>query len=210
MFGRTGVIGGGAALDGRLAINDAIVQAAGSSLPIEVALLNQLTSESEPMRKSLMAHELMIHAHSQQIAACNAAHGLEERLWRWLLQTRDLLASDTLSLDAGVPGAIRGVQRSSVTMVARKLQGFGLIRYRRGLIGILDPESPQGSSCECYQAINTYFERLVGLASRSAMTFGAHTRQIWLLRLHPHALRSSAFASRICTWPRRTLMTPST
>jgi hypothetical protein len=52
MFGRNGVIGGGAALDGRLAINAAIVQAAGSSLTIEAELLNRLTSESEPMRKS--------------------------------------------------------------------------------------------------------------------------------------------------------------
>jgi CRP-like cAMP-binding protein len=84
--------------------------------------LNRLTSESEPMRKSLMAHELMIHAHSQQITACNAAHGLEERLCRWLLQTRDLLASDTLPLTQEFLAQMLGVQRSSLTMIARKLQ----------------------------------------------------------------------------------------
>jgi CRP-like cAMP-binding protein len=82
-----------------------------------------------------MAHELMIHAHSQQIAACNAAHGLEERLCRWLLQTRDLLASDTLPPTQEFLAQMLGVQRSSVTMVARKPQESGLIRYKRGLIG---------------------------------------------------------------------------
>ena len=35
---------------------------------------------------------------TQQVAACNALHELEERLSRWLLQSRDLLNSDILPL----------------------------------------------------------------------------------------------------------------
>jgi hypothetical protein len=42
-------------------------------------------------------------------------HELEARLSRWLLQSRDLLRSDTLSLTLGV-------QRSSVTLVARRVR----------------------------------------------------------------------------------------
>jgi CRP-like cAMP-binding protein len=59
---------------------------------------------------------------------------LEERLCRWLLQSRDLLQSDTLPLTQEFLSQMLGVQRSSVTLVARKLQAGGLISYRRGHI----------------------------------------------------------------------------
>ena len=55
-----------------------------------------------------------------------------------------------------------GVQRSSVTLVTRKLQEAGLINYRRGRIHILDVEGLQDSCCECYKAINANFHRLIG------------------------------------------------
>jgi Mn-dependent DtxR family transcriptional regulator len=55
-----------------------------------------------------------------------------------------------------------GVQRSSVTLVARKLQGAGLIQYRRGRIHVLDVEGLQDSCCECYGAINAHFRKLIG------------------------------------------------
>jgi CRP-like cAMP-binding protein len=162
MFGRNGVVGGGAALNGKMAINQAIVQVAGSSLTIDAELLKRFAGESDALRTSLMRHELMSSAHTQQIAACNAAHDLEERMCRWLLQTRDLLMSDTLPLTQEFLAVMLGVQRSSVTMVARKLQESGLIKYRRGHIQLLDAENLQDACCECYETINGHFERLVG------------------------------------------------
>ena len=54
-----------------------------------------------------------------------------------------------------------GVQRSSVTMVARKLQEAGPIRYRRGHIQVLDVEGLQDSCCG-YDAINGHFIKLIG------------------------------------------------
>ena len=54
-----------------------------------------------------------------------------------------------------------GVQRSSVTLVARKLQEAGLINYRRGRIHILGVEGLQDSCCECYKAVNAHFRRLI-------------------------------------------------
>jgi DNA-binding transcriptional MocR family regulator len=83
----------------------------------------------------------MASAQVQQVAACNALHELEERLSRWLLQTRDLLKSDTLPLTQEFLSQMLGVQRSSVTLVARKLQEAGLINYRRGHIHVLDVEA---------------------------------------------------------------------
>jgi hypothetical protein len=64
------------------------------------------------------------------------------------LQARDLLRSDTLPLTQEFLSQMLGVQRSSVTLVARKLQEAGLINYRRGRIHILDVEGLQDSCCE--------------------------------------------------------------
>jgi CRP-like cAMP-binding protein len=162
MLGRNGVIGAGAPLDGAIALNSAIAQVESSGIAAETAILKRLARESETLRISLVRHEQVVAAQTQQVAACNALHELEERLSRWLLQTRDLVRSDTLPLTQEFLSQMLGVQRSSVTLVARKLQDAGLIRYRRGHIQVLDVEGLQDSCCECYAAINTHFRRLVG------------------------------------------------
>src|SRR3954447_1191446 len=58
MFGRNSVVGGGSALDGRLAVNQAIVQSSGSSLTIDSGILRRFASESDTLRAALMRYEL--------------------------------------------------------------------------------------------------------------------------------------------------------
>jgi CRP-like cAMP-binding protein len=162
MFGRNGVIGVGAALDGNVALNQATSQVAGAGLAADVNAIRRLVSESPSLRTALARHEQAILAHIQQVGACNAAHELEERLSRWLLQVRDLIKSDTLPLTQEFLSQMLGVQRTSVTIVARKLQDAGLINYRRGRIHVLDVDGLEDSCCECYAAINGHFHRLIG------------------------------------------------
>jgi CRP-like cAMP-binding protein len=125
MLGRNSVIGAGAPLDGAIAINSAIAQVESSGLVAETAVLKRLARESETLRVSLVRYDQVMNAHTQQVAACNALHELEERLSRWLLQTRDLLRTDTLPLTQEFLSQMLGVQRSCVTLVARKLQDGG-------------------------------------------------------------------------------------
>lgn len=162
MFGRNGVIGGGALLGGPIALNQAIGQAASSGLVGDVAALKQIVDHSGTLRRALASHEQMFIAQVQQVAACNAIHELEERLCRWLLQVRDLLQSDVLPVTQEFLAQMIGVQRSSVTLVARRLQDAGLIAYRRGRIQLLDDEGLRDCACECYDAINSHFRRLTG------------------------------------------------
>jgi CRP-like cAMP-binding protein len=162
MFGRNGVVGGGSALDGRLAINQAIAQSPGSSLTIDTGVLRRFASESDTLREALIRYELASYAMTQQVAACNARHELEERLCRWLMQCRDLLGSDTLPLTQEFLAQMLGVQRTSLTLVAKRLQETALIKYRRGHIQVLDSVHLREGSCECYETINHHFERLIG------------------------------------------------
>ena len=162
MLGRNSVVGAGAALDGPDALNTAIAQVESTGVMIDTGVLKGLARESEALRMALVHQERSLTAQTQQVAACNALHELEERLSRWLLQSRDLLQSDILPLTQEFLAQMLGVQRSSVTLVARKLQEAGLIRYRRGHIHVLEVEGLQDSCCECYAAINLHFNKLVG------------------------------------------------
>ena len=80
MFGRNSVIGVGAALDGAVALNQAIGQVEGSGLAVDVEVIRGLVRESETLRSALARHEQMASAQIQQVGACNALHELEERL----------------------------------------------------------------------------------------------------------------------------------
>ena len=54
-----------------------------------------------------------------------------------------------------------GVRRTSVTLAARHLQAIGLIKYRRGLIKVLDVDGLIEASCECYQAVKNLEARIL-------------------------------------------------
>ena len=56
-----------------------------------------------------------------------------------------------------------GVRRATVTEAAGTLQRQGLIRYRRGIISIVDRARLEAASCECYAIVRSEFERLLGV-----------------------------------------------
>jgi CRP-like cAMP-binding protein len=162
VIGRNSAIGVSAALDGAIAINEAIVQVAISGAMTDGEIINQLAAKHDTLRVSFVRHEEMLLGQVQQVAACNVLHTLEQRLARWLLQARDLLNSDLVPLTQEYLSQMLGVNRSSVTLAARRLQEAGIIDYHRGHIRLLDIDALKDVSCECYEAINAHFFRLIG------------------------------------------------
>jgi Mn-dependent DtxR family transcriptional regulator len=55
-----------------------------------------------------------------------------------------------------------GVQRTSVTTVARTLQEAGMIKYSRGKIEILDVDGLREGVCECYETVKQQYSQLLG------------------------------------------------
>lgn len=97
-----------------------------------------------------------LHAHiteAAQIAACNHAHLAEERLARWLLSCRDRVRTEEFSLTHYFLSEMLGTRRSTVSIAAAKFQDEGLIRYRRGIIQILNLKGLQKKACGCYATI---------------------------------------------------------
>jgi CRP-like cAMP-binding protein len=162
MIGWEGVVGGLSALDSNISISRAIVQIAGAGSVVDVDHIRQLAERSAAFRTTLIKHEQVLLAQSQQSAACNAIHTIEARLSRWLLRCRDLIGSEDLPLTQEFIAQMLGVRRTSVSIVANTLQQAGLIRYKRGHIRVLNLEGLQDSACECYWTVKSLSDRLIG------------------------------------------------
>jgi Mn-dependent DtxR family transcriptional regulator len=54
-----------------------------------------------------------------------------------------------------------GVRRATITDVLAPLQSEGLIRYRRGVVEVLDRNGLERAACECYQTIRSEYQRLL-------------------------------------------------
>jgi CRP-like cAMP-binding protein len=160
MIGRDSVVGGSAALDGAVALNDAIVQLPGTASVLDIAQLRRAAEQSVTFRATLIRHGQALLAQAQQSAACNAAHTVEARLSRWLLRARDLSGSDAMHVTQEFLSQMLGVQRTSVTIVANTFQQAGIIRYRRGNIQITDLNGLIHSACECYGTIKEHYAKL--------------------------------------------------
>jgi CRP-like cAMP-binding protein len=101
-----------------------------------------------------------VHAFLEQVllsGACNGAHSLKQRMARWLLMMRDRSDDDTLPITQDILAAMLGVQRPSVTIVARELENEGLIKRRRKQVTITQRKALIKASCECYQLVRTRF-----------------------------------------------------
>jgi CRP-like cAMP-binding protein len=95
-----------------------------------------------------------------QATACNAAHSVEQRLARWLLLAQDRINKDEFPLTQEFVAMMLGASRPTVTLVAGTLQEAGLIKYRRGYVTIVDRESLEAASCECYKATTRLLQRV--------------------------------------------------
>lgn len=93
--------------------------------------------------------------------ACNALHSVEARFCRWLLTCHDRISNNTVELTQEFLADMLGVQRTTVTAVAGAVQAKGAIRYRRGVVDIIDRGVLERLACECYGVVRRTYRRLL-------------------------------------------------
>jgi CRP-like cAMP-binding protein len=161
MIGRDSIFGSLSALGDQTALNTAVVLVPGVASTLDLDRLRAAADQSATLRATLMRHGLAIYAQIQQTAGCNAAHTVESRLARCLLQMRDLSGSDKLVMTQESMAQMIGARRNSVSLVANTLQQANFIRYSRGHIEIIDLDGLIKTSCECYATVKSQYERLL-------------------------------------------------
>jgi CRP-like cAMP-binding protein len=160
-IGREGALGLMSAVSPRQSLSRAIVQVSGRARRISAPNLHRAWEQSAQIRDLVDRHNEALFAHAIHSVACNALHSVEARFCRWLLSCHDRIDSNTVSLTQEFLADMLGVQRTTVTVVARALQAAGLIRYRRGVVDILDRPGLEAIACECYGAVRRNYERLL-------------------------------------------------
>lgn len=160
-IGREGALGLMAAVSPRQSLSRAIVQTPCSAVRISASALHDAWEKSARIREMVDNHNEALFGHAIQSVACNALHSVEARFCRWLLTCHDRISNDTVALTQEFLADMLGVQRTTVTAVARALQEKGYIRYRRGVVDIIDRSGLEAMTCECYDAIRRTYERLL-------------------------------------------------
>jgi CRP-like cAMP-binding protein len=158
MIGHDSFLGPMAALENGVALSDAIVQLPGEAFAMDLPPFRDAARQSSTFRSMIVRHEQALFAQALQSAACCAFHHVEARLARWLLHANDGIGGgDLLPLTQEFLGQMLGARRSSVSLVANKLQRAGLIRYSRGRIEIVDLDGLKNAACECYRTIKAHY-----------------------------------------------------
>jgi CRP-like cAMP-binding protein len=151
--GREGVVGAMAGLGLYKSLVRVVVQMPTACSRIPATHFRSAAAASDPVRNLCIRYNEVLLSQARVTAACNALHSIEARFCRWLLQSADRAGSDTINLTQEFLAEMLGVRRTSVTEVASKMQGAGLITYSRGVIKILDRHALMRTSCECYETL---------------------------------------------------------
>ena len=160
MVGHEGMVGISLALGISISSVRALVQGSGTALRMTSPRFRREFRHSLVFRQELFRYTHLLMAQISQTAGCNRFHGVEERLARWLLMTRDRLGSNQFRLTQDFLAQMLGVRRVGVTNAAGALQRRELISYSRGNISILDDSGLEAASCQCYEIARDTHDRV--------------------------------------------------
>lgn len=161
LVGKEGMLGVQSCLGDDTMPYQAIVQIADGGVRMLVAVFRAEFNRKETLHDLVLCYLRVLFIQFAQGTACNSTHTVEERLARWLLTVGDRLKSNELLLTQESIAQMLGTRRAGVTVAAGIFQQAGMIRYRRGHITILNRESLEATTCECYQVIKTALNRLL-------------------------------------------------
>ncbi len=148
--GREGVVGAMTGLGQPRSSVRVVVQLPATVSMIAASKFREIASKSHAIREMCLRFNEVLLLQARVSAACNVLHPAEARFCRWLLQSADRAESATVGLKQDFLAEMLGVQRTSVSNVAGKIQALGVITYSRGRIKIVDRRALERLSCECY------------------------------------------------------------
>jgi CRP-like cAMP-binding protein len=152
-IGREGAVGAFAGLGRGNAFGRAVVLLPGTAAMIPMSRFQAVVSRGEGIRDLVLRYGEALLAQVQQTGACHALHPLEARFARLLLELSDRADDPQLPLTQEAIAQLLAARRSTITVIASRLQASGLIRYHRGRIEISDRPQLAHVACECYGTI---------------------------------------------------------
>ena len=152
-IGREGCTGVQAILGAKISSARLIVQIPGAAIRLSRAAFSAAVQSMPAFRNLMFAHAQAFLEQVMVSVACNGAHGLKQRLARWLLMMRDRSDSDNLPITQNLLAEMLGVHRPTITNIAKELESEGLIARGHREVAILNRQGLSEASCECYQLV---------------------------------------------------------
>lgn len=143
------------------AFTSAVVAASGSAMCIPISKLDRVKRESAPIDKLFARYADCLLAQIMQASACNALHGVEQRIARWLLAFDDRLGGGHIRVTQETLAAGLGVGRPYASRHLKALESRGLIRLRRGSIEIQNRAALETITCNCYNVVRKHFGAVI-------------------------------------------------
>ena len=160
VVGNEGLVGVALFMGGETTPSRAIVQSAGKAYRLIAKRLKLEFNRHGQLQLLLLRYTQALITQMAQTAVCNRHHSVDQQLCRWLLLSLDRLPSNQLTMTQELISNMLGVRREGVTAAAAKLQNFGVIRYSRGKITVLDRPKLEELCCECYAVVKKETDRL--------------------------------------------------
>jgi CRP-like cAMP-binding protein len=161
VVGNEGIVGISLFMGGESTSSRAVVQSAGAGFRLKAQLMKSEFNRAGPVLHLLLRYTQALITQMAQTAVCNRHHSLDQQLCRWLLLSLDRLQDNELIMTQELIANMLGVRREGVTESALKLATDGLIRYSRGRITVLDRQSLEKRTCECYAVVKKEYDRLL-------------------------------------------------
>jgi len=164
IVGNEGMIGVPLFMGGESTQSRAIVQNAGFAWRLKAQVLKDEFHSGGALSRLLLMFASALITQMVQTAACNRHHPVDKQLCRWMLLSLDRLPTNRISMTGKLIGNMLGLNAPNVTKATDALVKAGLIRYKAGVITVLDRPGVEKRSCECYQVVKRESDRLLPLS----------------------------------------------
>jgi len=169
LLGRDAVLGGLEAAAAVPAMSDAEVYIGGRAARMSASAFRYMLDQSSIVRRVAARHSAALMVQAHQTALCNAAHPVEARISRWLLEILDRGSGFDVPLTQSTLAQMLGVQRTTVNLAAGHLESDGVIKCRRGYMQIVRREQLERHACECYRNVKAYTSHLFALPAAAVL-----------------------------------------
>jgi hypothetical protein len=161
VVGNEGMVGISLFMGGGSTPSRAVVQCAGKGFRLSAALMQDEFKQAGPVLRLLLLYTQALIAQMVLTAACNRHHSSDQQMCRWLLLSLDHLGTNDLQTTPGHIANMLDARREHLTPTPRTVYRDGVPHFARGHITLLDRESLEGRTCECYLAIKNEYGRLL-------------------------------------------------
>ncbi len=161
LVGKEGAVGGIVSQGDVPAFTRIVVQFGGPFLRLRVEDLHAIQQQSRYAAHLFARYADCLLAQIFQSTACNAAHSIEQRLAKWIIDAMDRRDDRDLPLTHAQLAAMVGIGRNYASRLLQVFRAAGLIQTRRGGLRITDLAGLEQRACRCHNVVKQHFQRVL-------------------------------------------------